>query len=206
MADMGIAALQAARSDLVHFYLEVCQTLSALGLGRVREAALHVDRAVAPAIRAFGTPTPDVGVINVLKGVVHHERNELSEAQRHLSQSLDRETLANGWFDLYAEHLSAAADIACVMQGSDAAYGILADAETVAARRRLPRLAALVTVLRMRCACASGNLPYAMNLMQGADIVTYRSTRVPGLALEPQAADIGAARDCAPFESHRQAP
>ena len=172
IADLGMAALRATPGVLTHFYLEIYQTLSALGLGRVREAALHVDRSIEPARLAFGENNLGAGLIEVLKGVVLCERNELVEAQKFLKRALDREAIANCWFDMYAEQLSAATDTACALEGVEAAYSVLTAAEVVAARRRLPRLTMLVALLRLRSASTSGNLPYAMHIMQSDEVAS----------------------------------
>ena len=170
MADLGLASLRDTHADPLAFYLEVQQTHSALALGRVREASLHADRAQGLAGRAFGAQNFGDAIVNILKAVVHYETNELDVAERLLGSSLHRDSLRNGWFDLYAEALSAAADTAAVLHGAEAVDAVLADAEIVAAQRRLPRIASLVAILRMRSASDAGNLPYAMNLMHGQAI------------------------------------
>jgi LuxR family transcriptional regulator, maltose regulon positive regulatory protein len=167
MADMGLASLRGIQADPLSFYLEIQQTHAVLALGRVREASLHVDRAQALARRAFGPSNVGDGIVNISKAVVHYEVNELEAAERLLSSSLHRDVLSNGWFELYAEAISAAADTAAVLHGAGGVDTVLADALIIAAQRRLPRLASLVAVLRLRCATEAGNLPYAVNLMQG---------------------------------------
>ena len=166
VADMGLASLRGIQADPLSFYLEIQQTHAVLALGRVREASLHVDRAQGLARRAFGPSNVGDGIVNVLKAVVHYEVNELQAAERLLSSSMHRDVLSNGWFELYAEAMSAAADTAAVLHGPAEVDTVLADALIIAAQRRLPRLTSLVTVLRLRCATEAGNLPYALNLMQ----------------------------------------
>jgi LuxR family maltose regulon positive regulatory protein len=170
MADLGLGSLRDIQADPLAFYLEIQQTQSALALGRLREASLHAERAQGLAGHAFGAQKFGDSIVNILKGVVHYETNELDVAERCLSGSLHRDSLSNGWFDLYAEALSAAADTAAVLHGAEAVDATFADAEIVAAQRRLPRLASLVAILRMRSASDAGNLPYAMNLMHAPAI------------------------------------
>jgi LuxR family transcriptional regulator, maltose regulon positive regulatory protein len=170
MADLGLASLRGIHADPLAFYLEVQQIHSALALGRIREASLHTDRAQGLASRAFGAHHLGDAIVNILKGVVHYESNELDAAETLLSRSLHRDSLSTGWFELYAEALSAAADTAAVLHGADAVDAVLADAEIIAAQRRLPRLVSLVAILRMRSASDAGNLPYAMNLLHGSAI------------------------------------
>ena len=167
VADMGLASLRGVQADPLSFYLEIQQTHSVLAMGRVREASLHVDRAQALARRAFGPSNVGDGIVNILKAAVHYEVNELEAAERLLSSSLHRDVLTNGWFELYAEAMSAAADTAAALHGPAGVDTVLADALIIAAQRRLPRLASLVAVLRLRSATEAGNLPYAVNLMQG---------------------------------------
>ena len=210
MADLGLGSLRDFPADPLAFYLEVQQTHSALALGRLREASLHADRARGLAGRAFGAQNLGDGIVNILKGVVHYETNELDAAERCLSSSLHRDSLRSGWFELYAEALSAAADTAAVLHGASAVDAVLADAEIVAAQRRLPRLTVLVAILRMRSASDAGNLPYAMNLMHGPVIgqllgspdtsVSLWSLRLRTLALLEAARlynRLGRARDAA---------
>jgi LuxR family maltose regulon positive regulatory protein len=170
MADMGLASLHGIQADPLSFYLEIQQTLAVLSLGRVREASLHVERAQVLARRAFGASNIGDGIVNILKAVVHYEMNELEAAERLLSHSIHRDVLSTGWFELYAEAMSAAVDTAAVLHGPVAVDEVLADAQILAAQRRLPRLASLVAILRLRCATDAGNLPYSMNLMQGTTI------------------------------------
>jgi LuxR family transcriptional regulator, maltose regulon positive regulatory protein len=183
MADLGLASLHGIQADPLAFYLEIQQTHSALALGRLREASLHAERAQGAAGRAFGAQNFGEGIVNILKGVVHYETNELDVAERLLSKSLHRDSLRNGWFELYADALNAAADTAAVRHGADAVDAVLADAEIIAAQRRLPRLASLVAILRMRSAIDAGNLPYGMNLMHGAVMGQLLAT--PELPVSP---------------------
>jgi LuxR family transcriptional regulator, maltose regulon positive regulatory protein len=166
VADMGLASLRGVQADPLSFYLEIQQTHAVLALGRVREATLHVERALALARRAFGPSNVGDGIVNILKAVVHYEVNELQSAERLLSGSMHRDVLSNGWFELYAEAMSAAVDTAAVLHGPTEVDTVLADASIIAAQRRLPRLVSLVAVLRLRCATEAGNFPYAVNLMQ----------------------------------------
>jgi LuxR family maltose regulon positive regulatory protein len=170
MADIGLASLRGVRADHVGFYLEVAQTTATLALGRLKEAGFHAERAQTLADRAFGTHSFGEGIVNVLKGIVHYENNELEAAERLLNGSLRREVLINGWFELYAAGFSAAAEMAAVHRDSSAVDAILAQADTIATQRRLPRLSLLVALLRMSAATTAGNLPYAMNLMHGPAI------------------------------------
>lgn len=170
MADIGLASVRGTHADHVVFYLEVQQTNAALALGRLKEASLHADRADALAERAFGPRSRGEGIANVLKGVVRYEGNELDSAERLLSGALRRDVLVNGWFELYAEGFTAAAETAAILHEAVEVDTILAEADTVAAQRRLPRLADTVAILRLSLATAAGNLPYAANLMHGDTI------------------------------------
>lgn len=196
IGELGLGSLRHHRADHVLFYLHMQQATVTLMLGRPKESILHIEHAQSVSRRAFGERGHGDAIVDVLRGVLYYENNDLDVAARVLAGSLRHETLLNGWFELYANGFSAAVDLAALREGEAAVATVLNEAEIIARQKRLQRLADYIQILRLREATRVGNLPYAVSLLESATIsqLTAPSVTVPvwGLRLRSAALIEGA--------------
>jgi ATP/maltotriose-dependent transcriptional regulator MalT len=164
ICEIGLGAVRHLRARHVHFCLRVQQTHAAIALGRLQEAALHVERARELAIAAPGGWPQGIAIADVLRGVLHFESNEIEEAEKLLWRALPREPIFTPWFEIYALGFTAKVAIASMKQGATGALEVLADLESLSSRCRIPRLAQLALVLRLRESVRVGNLALAIEL------------------------------------------
>lgn len=190
IGELGLGSLRHHRADHVLFYLHMQQAAVTLMLGRPKESILHTEHAQSVSRRAFGERGHGDAIVNVLRGVLYYENNDLDVAARVLAGSLRHEALLNGWFELYANGFSAAVDLAGLREGEAAVAAVLNEAEIIARQKRLQRLADYIQILRLREATRVGNLPHAMSLLESETIgqLTAPSTTVPAWGLRLRSA------------------
>ncbi|MFC4314237.1 LuxR C-terminal-related transcriptional regulator [Steroidobacter flavus] len=170
ICELGLGSLRHHRADHVLFYLHMQQARVTLMLGRPKESMLHIEHAQSLSRRAFGERGHGEAIVDVMRGVLYYENNDLDAAARVLASSLRHEVLLNGWFELYANGFSAAVDLAALRQGEAAVATVLNEAEIIARQKQLQRLADYIQILRLREATRVGNLPYAVSLLESETI------------------------------------
>lgn len=164
-ADTGRAALTGIEADSVSFYLRITGAIAALRIGQMREASLHVERAIEIAHKLFDPKGKDMATALILKAQLHYEANETQAARSTLSQALERSILLIGWFDIYAATFDTAAAVAADSQDPDMLADILHEAESIARVRNLAPLRDLGHVLRLRETTRAGDYQTAMELL-----------------------------------------
>lgn len=99
-----------------------------------------------------------IAVGQVLRSEVAYQMNDLPLAEKLLEQSIDRVEQGDGWFEILATAHRVRTRLAYARGGLPAALTALARAEAVAEERRMPRLAYLMGIERVRALSLSDEI------------------------------------------------
>lgn len=134
--------------------------------GDLSGAIAQYDDMEASLDQLTGDPQGLLSICQALKSEVYYEMNEIEVAQSLLDDALTNIEHADAWLDVLAATYRVRARLALVRAGLPGALTELAHADAAARDRKMPRLARLMAVERIRALTLSDEIETANREMQ----------------------------------------
>lgn len=160
-------------NNRVTVFLLVHQASNAIARDTLDTAITYIEKAQQLAGFEGDDDCYEVLLSQIMRAILHYEKNELKSARHLLSPALDMIASITGWVRLYSEAYSTAAALASILDGKEAMEKLIHTAETFAYQRALPRLSANLQVTRLREYIRVGDWRSAMAEVETAPLADF---------------------------------
>jgi LuxR family maltose regulon positive regulatory protein len=147
-------------------FLDIHHASNLISTGSLDRALHYVEHAQKLARADRSDDSYEVLSAQVMRGILHYERNELADARDCLLPALAKVRSINGWMWLYAEGFGAAAATLGLLDGLEAAQAQIRSAEEFAHERGLLRLSRLMAIAGITERVRAGDIRGAAEQVQ----------------------------------------
>lgn len=137
---------------------------------RPRAALEHFTRAERLAEESFSAEQSLLIQSRALSSCALYQMNQLEAAEAKIAGVLEKIGASEAWLEIHAAAFLTAAAIAHCRTGSETAFEILDQANTLAVEKELPRLRLLATLKKAELACRAGDGDLAASLLAQAGV------------------------------------
>lgn len=147
-------------------FLDIHHASCLIATGSLDRALHYIEHAQKLARADCSDDSYEVLSAQVMRGILHYERNELTEARNCLLPALAQVRGINGWMWLYIEGFGAAAATLGILESTGVAQAQIGAAEEFARERGLVRLSRLMAIDRVNELVRAGDIRGAAEQMQ----------------------------------------